>query len=62
MKNTINLNDTVRVKLNEPGKAKLIYDAAELRRRFPKLSPFTLPEPDAEGYHRFQLARVNESL
>ena len=52
-----NINESVKVKLNDFGKALLKNERAALRERFPKLDPDPLVNmrTDAEGYTSFQL-------
>lgn len=54
MSETINLNDTVKVKVTELGEQELTRQHWELKRRFPKLPPFKLNR-DSDGYTEFQL-------
>ena len=52
---TFNMNDYVRVQLNESGK-KIIRDKfASLKTRFPKFPGDGLPNEDADGWSRWQL-------
>ena len=50
-----NLNEYVRVKLNQRGLDILKADAEELRKTFPKLPAWEPPKTDADGWSKHQL-------
>lgn len=56
--NRININDTVRIRLNERGLEILRDEHEELRRHFPKVGPWKPPAVDEYGYSSFQLWQV----
>jgi hypothetical protein len=50
-----NINDCVKVKLTPRGVELLALKHASLKRQFPKMHDFQMPEIDAEGYTKYQL-------
>ncbi len=53
---TVNINNFVKVKLNEKGLAELQAQHTELKKVFPRISyEFTPPDVDSDGYSEFQL-------
>ena len=50
-----NVNDSVRVKLNDRGVKILRERHDELRKRLPSVGNFTLPAVDENGWSKFQL-------
>lgn len=52
---TVNINNCVKVKLNEFGLSVMKLNREELQRRAPCLPDFTPPATDSEGYSKFQL-------
>lgn len=53
--NTLNMNDTVLVRLNDRGLRILREHHDALRQRVPKIAAWERPAQDAEGYTAFQL-------
>jgi hypothetical protein len=50
-----NINDKVRVKLTDHGRAVMAANHAELLESLPKLPAFALPKEDADGWSEWQL-------
>ena len=51
----INLNDSIKVKLNEAGHKELERQHKELKKIYPSIKEFKRWEPDEDGYHSIQL-------
>jgi repressor LexA len=58
----INLNDIVKLKINQKGIDILRKNHDELKATFPKLGEFMPPASDAEGYYHMQLWSVMETF
>lgn len=52
---TVNINNYVKVKLNEFGLSVMKSNREELQRMAPSLPDFTPPATDSEGYSKFLL-------
>lgn len=57
-----NVNQTVKVKLNQKGLDELERQHTELYRRVGQPRPWTPPKTDEDGYSRWQLWTLMEQL
>lgn len=57
-----NINESVRVRLTDVGRAILAQQAEDLRKSFPKLKPYVPKQEDAEGYVRFSMWSLMQEL
>ncbi|WP_208952384.1 hypothetical protein [Rahnella sp. ChDrAdgB13] len=59
---TVNINNYVKVKLNEFGLSVMKSNREELQRMAPSLPDFTPPSTDSDGYSKFQLWSLMETF
>ena len=59
---TVNINNCVKVKLNEFGLAVMKSQREKLQALAPSLPDFTTPAVDSEGYSKFQIWELMQTF